>query len=239
MKKNLLILMVLNLMALAAFAQEPVLNDNQFKGHIIKANGETEEGILELRGGQFSPWANQTEVKFISLEKFTSGQVKKKDWTAYSPKQISGYSIGEKTFVSQKYANMAAVGPDMLARMYFIEKVVDGKLTIYRFYETPLMMASGPNASAELEASQLQCRNHPQVLVQKDGGKVKGLGEIDITKYIDDNAEVLEKYNTGGYGFLPKKGEKKGLGGMIAQSDDNETLKQYIVTIAQEYNGAN
>lgn len=235
MKKNSLFLLMLCMLSISVFAQKMPLKDNQYRGHIIKSDGALEEGIIQLKGGDTSPWLNQGELKFLPLAKYEGGEVKRKDWEEYSPKQISGYKIGEKTYVSQKYANLSAVGPDMLSRPYFLEKVVEGKLTLYYFYETPPTVYSGGDIAQLAEEAKTKCRI-PQVLIQKDGDKLKNLRAIDFRDYIGDNVEVLGKYNAGDYGFVPRAQEKKGLANLTARAEDGEILENYIVPIATDYN---
>ena len=233
MKKFTFLLLMACFVVLNANAQNAKLPKDYHYGNITMKDGSVLGGILHVLGGEEMPWFNQAMVEFITIEKFNNGNFKKKDVKAYKPKDIAGYDFDGRKFVSVKYANLSAVGPDMLARFYFLEPLTEGKITLYRFYQTAVTEGTDDVIIADMK----RCLENPEVLVKKNEDKIKNVAAVEFADYISDNETVLEKYYAGSYGFKPAKSkDQKGVKGFLIQVMDGESINTYVLAIVQEYN---
>lgn len=213
---------------------------NQFEGKIILKNGKEKVGVIEIKGNEEqSPWLKQESVKYISKENFNKEKLKNKDKEKYSPKDIQGFYAGDRYFESIKYADMSAVGASMIPKWYFVEKLVDGKLDIYKFYRSPgkVGVAVGEEEIAEMERFEEECRTQPNLLIQLEDGKIKNVLNVDIYEYISGCETVLAKYKNGEYGIKPMDdNSKSGVGKFVSKTLDANRLNSSIIPIAEEFN---
>ena len=92
--------------------------------------------------------------------------------------------------------------------------------------------ASEPNKSSD-ELNQ-KFRLHPQILIYKDGEKAREVTSAKLEPYFEDNKEVMDKYNNGGYGNKAKDPEKSGAGKLWDRlTEDNG---EFIRDMVKEYN---
>jgi hypothetical protein len=231
MKKIILSICSLLFMALA-FAQ-PEMEKGQYKGYILTKDGK-QEGIIWLDGNESQPWSLQKKVYFITVEGFAKLEKnKRKYFTEYSSKDIQGYGYGEYEFEAVKYADMSAVGPDMMAKMYFLSVIVKGKMGVYLYYRTPPSITSG----ADIHKTDEEWAKDNDIVIKKGDGKAKSSESVDLVELINDCATVKDKYLSGGYGFDPKNnGSKGGLKKAFAKKSDQSKIEGAISTIAKEYN---
>lgn len=231
MKKISLTLIALMLCTMV-FSQHE-FKDGQHKGYILTKKGK-QEGIVWLHGAHDAPWSHQKKVLFITEKEF--GKIKKnkrKFFEDYKPKEILGYGYGDIEYKSVKYADLSAVGPDMLPKIYFIKVLVDGKLSILRFYQTPPSVLSGE----DINKTNADWAEDNNILLKKGKGKTKDIDRSDMAELLDDCATVKQKYLDGGYGFSPKSdGEKKGVKKLFAKIEDRPKIEAALITIAKEYN---
>lgn len=239
MRKSIAILIVLALSFTSLYAQRE-LKDNQYKGKIIMKNGKEKIGIIELKGNEIqSPWSKQEDVKFISEENFKKEKIKRKDKEKFSPKDIQGFYAADRYFESAKYSDMSAVGASMIPKWYFMEKLVDGKIDIYRFYRSPgkVGIAVGEEEIAEMERFEEECRTQPDMLIKIDDDKIKNVLNVDIYDYIAECETVVAKYKNGDYGIKPlDNDDKKGVGKFVSKTLDANRLNSSIIPIAEEFN---
>lgn len=205
---------------------------NQFDGYIIKNDSTKIEGVIEINGSETYPWLNQNSVKYIPKEAFLNKKVKSKDKTKYDPKDLLEYCAGNREFETKKYANLLEGGAAVLPQRYFMERLVNGTISVYVYYESPPDVQVG--TPEEIEAEYNRCRIK-DILIQKGEEKLKNLAFVDIMEYISDCPEVKEKYVNGDYGIIPKNdGTKEGLGKVFASLGDD--VQKIIVPLTTDYN---
>ncbi len=238
MKTKIFILSVLMCGFFSSQAQKE-LSDSQFRGKIMLKNGDAKEGIIEFRGDADSPWSKQVKIFYITEEIFKKEKIKNKEIEKFTPKDLKGFYVGQRYFEVVKYADLSAVGAAMMPKMYFLEKFVDGKISIYRFYRSPgnVTIAMGEEEIAEAERFEEECRTNPDLLIRLDDGKLKNVSDIDIYKYISECENVVSKYKAGEYGLKPTdKDNKKGVGKFASRLLDASVLEKSVVQIANDFN---
>ncbi len=207
---------------------------SQYKGYILTEEGK-QEGIIWLSGGGVeTPWSLQKKVSFITEEDF--GKIKKnkvKYFESYKSKQLLGYGFDDVQYESVKFADLSAVGPDMLSKMYFLKVLVQGNLSLYKYYHTPPSAVSGD----EVNRTNAEWALDNDIVIKKGESKSKDIDRVDVDELLDDCPTVKDKYLNGEYGFTPKNdGEKKGLGKIWAKMNDRADIEKALILIATEYN---
>jgi len=231
--KRLSFLVVIVLSTLVVFGQHK-FEDGQFKGYILTKKGK-KEGIIWLNGWSNAPWSHQKKVFFITEDDF--GKMKKnkrKYFEDFKAKEILGYGHEGAKYMSVKYADLSAVGPDMLSKMYFLKVEVQGKLSVYRYYRTPPSVQSG----AEINKTNEEWAEDNELVMKKGKLKAKNAERVEMVELINDCKTVHDKYLSGEYGFKPENdGSKGGLKKMFAKMGDRAKIDEAITNIAKEYNG--
>ncbi len=221
----------------SVISQSYNLYPGQYEGYYIDKNDNKVEGYIQLNGMSSRPWNSQTEVKFFDEEATKDGKVKNREKDKFKVKDIKGYYADGFYWEAYKFSDMSAVGPGMLPKWYFLQELIDGPISIHRFYESPVIMGS---TTEEMHAEFKRCLENPQILIVKEDtnkGKLKNVRDIDILEYISQCEVVKKKYLNGGYGITPKDdGEKTGLKGFVSKVVDANTLGNYIEEIAKDYN---
>jgi hypothetical protein len=209
------------------------LQEGQYKGYILTKKGK-QEGIIWVSGWINTPWSHQKKVSFITEEGFKQMKKnKRKYFEDYKPKDILGYGYEGAEFVSVKYADLSAVGPDMLPKMYFLRALVQGEISVYRFYRTPPSVQSGE----EINKTNEEWAEDNELVIVKGKEKAKNAERIEMMDIIGDCQTVKDKYLDGGYGFEPKNdGSKDGLKKVFAKMGDRSKIDEAITKIAKEYN---
>jgi hypothetical protein len=209
------------------------LEKGQYKGYVLTKKGK-QEGIIWINGWVDAPWSHQKKVFFITEEGFKKMKKnKRKYFEDYKPKDILGYGYEGADFVSVKYADLSAVGPDMLPKKYFLRASVQGKISVYRFYRTPPSVQSGE----EINRTNEEWAKDNEIVIVKGNEKAKNAERIEMVDIIGDCPTVKEKYLEGGYGFDPKNdGAKGGMKKIFAKMGDRSKIDEAIAKIAKEYN---
>lgn len=228
--KKYVIFFVAVMFATAAFSQVE-LEANQHFGTIIFPNrSESEVVILE---NLELPWDFQKRITVVERTLFESGiKIKGKHKTTYKAKDLNGFKIGSQLYETQKYSDMSSLGMGSLSAYYFLEVLEKGKVTLYKYYQEPFVEeGSAPVTQEELNQ---KFRLHPQILIYKDGEKAREVTSAKLEPYFEDNKEVMDKYNSGGYGNKPKDPEKSGAGKLWDRltEDNGEFIKEMV----KEYN---
>lgn len=223
MKKTLIIIAA-SLISVFSFSQN--LGPNQHLGKILKEDGTQEEGIIEA--DLTLPWRLQKEIKFFDKMLLEYGsKIKNKDKKEYGPKDIKGYSIGDKVWESQKYADLSAVGPAALGAMFFLERVENGKIKLFNFYGTPPAIVTGET----IDQSNEEYRT-PLLLIQKGTDKAKVLAPAtDLSKFIGDCPEVNEKYKKGEFGNKAVDEDKNKMGKLLARASDGADMSVFVAVV--------
>ncbi|MEQ9261572.1 MAG: hypothetical protein RLP14_00275 [Owenweeksia sp.] len=229
---------ILILTSTALSAQTYELKSDEVKGQIITKKGEVLNGYIKLKGDEKSPWDNQESVEFFTEDAMADGKVKRKERERYHPDDIKAYIAGDRYFESQKFSLMKMTVGIGISAEYFVERIVDGAITLYYFYDSPDPMVVTTTEEQrvaykeELEAM----RTNPNLLLKKDG-ELTVLQKVDFGDYISECPEVQEKYNSGGYGIEPfnQDAETK-LGKLIAKQVNSENVIAVLPQILEEYN---
>ena len=209
------------------------LQKGQFKGYIITKKGK-QEGIIWVNGGTSAPWGHQKKAYFITEDGFNKMKKnKRKYFEDFKPKDILGYGYDGNDFVAVKYADLSAVGPDMLPKMYFLKSLVQGKICVYRYYRTPSTVVSGDDINKTDE----EWAEDNELVIKKGKEKARNAERVEMVKLLDDCQAVKDKYMDGGYGFTPKNdGSKTGMKKIFAKMGDRSEIDEAIIKIATEYN---
>ncbi|GEM_PF-1669428 len=228
----------LGLFALSATAQYE-LDADEFKGEIYLNKGGSRPGYIDMKGSDRSPWANQQSVKFFSEEALADGKVKGKEKEKFKPKALKGYLAGERYFESIKISASKVSTGIGIASQKFVERLADGKINLYKLYEAPdpAGVYVGEEEIAAHEADLERMRNEPLYVLQKDGGKYTLMRKINLSDWLSDCPEVLEKYESGGYGIEPfNKNASTGIGKSIANKVNAENMEMILPEILKDYN---
>lgn len=220
-------------------AQEYELRPDQFKGEITMKDGTVRKGYIDLKGGEMSPWATQQSVKFFSDEAIADGKLKGKEKEKFKPRELKGFTAGERNFEMLKVSASKFTSGIGIPQNKFVERLVDGKVKLYKLYEAPDPAAVniGEEQIAAHEAELERMRNEPVYIISNDGGKLTPIGKVDLMELLKDCEEVQKKYESGGYGVEPyKKGKNSKLGKMIANKANSILAGDVLVEILNDYN---
>lgn len=146
-----------------------------------------------------APWEFQSKIRFIEKQKFDQAEkIKNKDYEKLEPGDIDGYRYyGRDTLIyeSVKYADMSAVGMNMLAKKMFMRKVLDGKITLFHHFQTPLMIGEVSSIRNDV----IEYANPNVVYRQNADGKLKLLNSLNVKKELTDCPVVVAKYENNEY----------------------------------------
>jgi hypothetical protein len=241
MKKILLAIVCVSTLMAATFADYE-LKDDQFKGEITLKNGKSRSGYIDLKGGVMSPWLTQQSVKFFTEEAISDGKLKNNEKEKFKPKDLKSFTAGDRTFDVLKVSASKFTSGIGLPQNKFVEKLVSGKVTLYKLYEAPDPMAVtvGEAQAAAHEAELERMRNNPVMLLQKEGEKLTPIGKINLSEYLSDCAEVVAKYESGNYGVEPfNQDASSKLGKMIANKTNSIIAGDVLEEILNDYNACN
>lgn len=241
MKKVLLALVCVSTL-LAAKYSDYKLEDDQFKGEIILKNGKTRPGYIDLKGGVMSPWLTQQSIKFFTEEAISDGKLKNNEKEKFKPRDLKGFIAGDRMFDVLKVSASKFTTGIGLPQNKFVEKLVDGKVTLYKLYEAPdpAAVSVGEAAIAAREAELERIRNNPVYLLLKEDGDLTPIGKVNLSEYLSDCAEVVGKYESGGYGIEPfNQDASSKLGKMIANKTNSIIAGDVLEEILNDYNACN
>jgi hypothetical protein len=222
-------LILIGLVAFSANAFAQTLDPAYHRGYIIKEDGSKVEGIIEA-DLQF-PWNVQDDIKFFDPKLLEQGKVKGKDKEKYGPKDIKGFGFDDRYYESQKYADMTAIGPASLGKYYFLERLEDGKIKLYRFFDSPPKVLT---VDETFEQVYENLRNNPRSLIKKGDDKVKESAGFE--KMINDCPVVMEKYQKGEYGNYAGKEDQTAAGKLITKMANRGNSEQFIGAVVRDYN---
>lgn len=237
MKKTILFAFTI-MISLCGTAQEYKFDSDEFPGEIIVKKG-ARKGYVDMRGSDRSPWNNQNSVKFFTDEAIADGKLKNKEKEKFKPKDLKGYTADDRYFESIKIsAAKLNIGVGM-AQQKFVERMVEGHIKMYKFYESPDPTAVhvGEEAIAAHKVELERMRNNPMLVIKKGDEKLVLLRKVNIGELLADCPEVQEKYLSGGYGVEPfnTDAETK-LGKFIAKNANAEQMEAILPEIFEDYN---
>lgn len=240
--KKILIALVCVTTLLAGKFSDYELKDDQFKGEITLKNGKKRQGYIDLKGGIMSPWLTQQSIKFFTEEAISDGKLKNNEKEKFKPKDLKSFTAGDRTFDVLKVSAAKFNSGIGIPQNKFVEKLVSGKVTLYKLFEAPdpNPVTVGEAQAAEREADLERIRNNPVYLLLKDGEKLTPIGKVNLSEYLSDCAEVVEKYESGDYGVEPfNQDASSKLGKMIANKTNSIIAGDVLEEILNEYNACN
>ena len=202
--------------------EKKMKDENVVAGSIIK-DGKEIVGYIkrmdyEYFGGKKypSPWSFQSEIKFIPKDIFeNTKKIKNKLYKKYTPKDCDGYKYDTLIYESVKYADLTAVGTNMIPKKIFMRKVVDNKISIFHYFKTPpsVMVSQGDNNS--IDKTLTDCATIQYVYRIGKDGKLKLVEDLNIEKELADCPMVVQKQQKGEYKVIGKEGSSSGLNKFI------------------------
>jgi hypothetical protein len=187
----------------SAQMEEKMEKEGVVRGSIVK-DGQEIEGYIKIKGVAYStdnvaypaPWDFQTAIRFIPKDVFENTEkIKSNLYKKYGPKDISEYHYGNMVFEAAKYGDMSAVGPDMIPKWMFLQRLINGKISVFVHF-APTRLVSNKGA--------YETRAQETALYRKGkDGKVKVLDApligLNMNKYWEDCPYVKEKHESGAY----------------------------------------
>ena len=210
MRKLIVITMVLFGFVATANGQieEKMQKEGVVQGAIYK-DGQEIEGYIKKKGTvsgvtnsntYAAPWDFQSDIRFIPKDVFEeTSKLQAKMYKKYGPKDIEGYRYEDMEFESVKYADMRAVGMNMIPKLMFLRRITNNKISIFYYYQSPGSVVAGGSMEQEYQ----NCAKELVVFRKGKEGKVKmvaeGLYAINIEKELGDCPYVKEKHERGEY----------------------------------------
>lgn len=207
--------------------------ENAVRGTIIK-DGKEIEGYIFKTGTTTlisstdvvpAPWEFQKDIRFLEKSAFEAlEKVKFKNFEKYGADEIDGYTYeGDSimTFESVKYADMSAVGTGMIAKKMFMQKVSEGKISLFYHYSPPMSMG-------EVSAMEQSMRDGAIAnVVYRVGkeGKLKLINNLNVKKELIDCPAVIEKFEKGDYGMQSDKDQASGLAKVADQTLNRDGIR--------------
>ncbi|MDB5152400.1 MAG: hypothetical protein JWR54_1151 [Mucilaginibacter sp.] len=216
--------------------------ENFQPGYAIFNDGTRLAGLIKIYDD--APWYNQ---RFIFLKDSaalaTNPNVRAKK---YKVDDLKFYQVGSHAFDKVHYVDMENLQIKSLGTNdHMMERLAIGRINAHRFYAYPPDVYAGTeDAVKEQEARDKNDRlNGYKILTQKDNaGKLQNAFDYDLQKYFEDTPEVLQKYQSGGYGNQPIVAKKGLAARMIAAAKKTAFKPQEadaIVAAFNDYNGKN
>ncbi|HVW97667.1 MAG TPA: hypothetical protein VHA56_16960 [Mucilaginibacter sp.] len=213
-------------------------------GFIILNNGTRIAGSIRLNNSE--PWFNQRRIWFKdSAAMAADPNVKSKK---YKADDLKFYQVGERKFEKVHYVDYENLQlKSMGSNDHMLEKLSDGRINSYCFYQYPKDFDAYYGTEEGLEQYKQKQKNDLlmgyKILAKKDNeSKFHDALDYDMQKYLEDNHDVWEKYKAGGYGNQPLT-KKKGLMAKMIATAKKTAFKQEeadaIVAAFNDYNAGN
>lgn len=238
MKKIKLLAIVLFSASMVS-AQEYKFAADEKKGGITLKDGTTRVGYIDMKGGELTPWGNQSSVKFFSEDALADGKIKGKEREKFKPKDLAGYSVDGRYFESIKISHGKLTMGIGMMQTKFVERLADGKIKLYKLYETPdpAGVYVGEAEIAAHEADLERMRNEPLTVLIKGDDKPTTLGKINLSEFMSECPETVKKYEAGDFGIKPFDTKKeKGLVKRAENHANGERMMEVLPEIITEYN---
>lgn len=222
MKKILICLLVFFSASTLAYCQiEKKMQDEGVVLGVLYKNGGEVEGYIKKMGSihfngknYAAPWEFQSKIKFIPKDVFEKNEkIKNKYFEEYEAKDCDGYKYDTLTFESVKYADMSAVGTNMLPKKMFMRKVSEDKISLYVYFNSPA--AFGAYQPGEYEKHLEECAVINPVYRIGKNGKLKLVSNLNIEKELASCPMVVEKQSKGEYKVLGSEEKTSGLNKLV------------------------
>ena len=220
-------------------AQSYELKSDEMKGQIITKKGDVLNGYIKMNGDEMSPWKNQQKVEFFTEDAMSDGKVKGKERETFKPKDITAYVVDDRYFESMKISIAKLEVGIGIADWKFVERRLEGKISVYRVYDTPdpVSVTTSEEERVALEQEMERMRTEPNVILVKEGEDAVLPHKVNLAEYMADCPEVADKYSSGDYGIEPwnPDAETK-MGKWIANQTNAEQFKAIMTEILTDYN---
>lgn len=215
-KKVVCLFSALCFFSLSVFSQneKKMQDEGVTVGSIVK-DGKEVQGYIKVMGTTSmvgsgveyaAPWQFESSISFIPKEVFDNNEkIKNKYYEKYSAKDIDGYFYGtdRKYYESVKFADMSQMGLSMIAKKMFMNKVKEGKITLYAYYENPPLIMDG----SVVDQTYKECAKPKMVYKKGADGKLKLVADMSVEKELADCPLVTEKQKNGEYKVIGKDGK--------------------------------
>ena len=195
---------------------------------------KTEEAMMTVN--ERAPWDMQKTIAIYDKSLKDEKRIKNKQKTKYKAKDIKGFEVDGRKYVSKKVLMPAGTYGGTLKSLpnyAFIEVIEEGPISVYRGYSYPPGVVSG----VTLDEVYADIRSNPNYFVIKAESKkpkLKDINLINIEKWVSDAPEVSKKLAEGEYGNFKRKEGKKMMNFIKGQiENENPSL---IVDIIRDYN---
>lgn len=233
-----LIVFSLLMASLVATAQleKKITEEGVIPGVIIKGGKEISGYFKRVNhayenGKTFpAPWRFQDNMKFMEKGAFEKAEkIKNKMYEEFEPKDLDGYRYDTMIFESVKFADLTAVGVNMIPRRIFLRKIEEGKISLFLHYDSPPGIA-GPEG---FEPYYIECNKGKAFYRKGVDGKIKAVNDLNIEKELADCPKVVEKHKQGGYKVVGKEGEGSGANKLLNNTLFREEVRWSAI---QDYN---
>lgn len=220
----------------SGFAQRSK-QDTDVKGTVTLKNGDEIKAYIRL-SGDLKPWGNQNELVYYLESALADGKIKGKEVVKLKPKSVKKVVAGDRTFVPMKLSIAKLVMGVGLAKLRLIEQVYEGKINYYKVYDNP-----GPLIGLVTDAQRAQheqdledARNNPIFFISKEKGEYKNIRNIKFSDVVTDCDDVVEKLESGYYGFEETNSDASTkVGKFLANHQNADKLENVIPLILKDY----
>ena len=220
-------------------AQEYKLRSDEMKGQIITNEGDILHGYIKLNGDERSPWGNQQKVEFFTQDAMSDGKVKGNERETFKPKDIKAYIVGDRYFEAMKISIAKLEVGIGIADWKFVERMVDGIISVYRIYDTPdpVSVTTSEEQRVALEQEMERMRTEPNIVMIKEGEDPVLPHKVNLAEFMADCPAVANKYSSGDYGIEPWNSDAETkIGKWIANQTNAEQFKAVMTEIINDYN---
>ena len=207
---------------------------NRHEVTVFISDKKTEEAMMTVN--ERAPWDMQKSIAVYDKSLKDEKRIKNKQKTKYKAKDIKGFEVNGKKYISKKVLIPAGTYGGTLKGLpnyAFLEVIEEGPISVYRAYSYPPGVVSG----VTFDEVYADIRSNPNYFVLKADSKkpkLKEIGMINIQKWVEDAPGVKQKLADGDYGNLKRKEGKKMMNFIKGQIENENP--QLIVNIIKDYN---
>lgn len=220
----------------SGFAQRQKV-DTDVMGTVVLKNGDEVKAYIRLDDG-LNPWNNQKEVKYYLEKALADGKIKGKEVVTLKPKEVQKVIAGEQVFVPLKLSVAKLVMGVGLSKMRLVERIHEGNINYYKVYDNPGKLVGFVNDEmlAQHERDLEEARNNPIFFIEKEKGDYKNIRNIKFSEYVSDCDNVIQKLESGHYGFEEFNSDASTkVGKLIANNHNGGQLENAVPLILEDY----
>ena len=232
MKEKIMILILVSFCFTVSRAQ---LEEKYVKGKIAINDSEILDRYIYIDFAR--PDLFQNSVSAITEEVYeelkTTGKLKGKNIVRYKPGNISWFELEDGArFTPSKYSDSGSMSLSSIPKSCFMETLGQGKINLYKHYPSTIGFVSGSTAVMNNSELREYVKSHFTLLIIKGAGTPKDIDYVNLSKYVEDNQEVLEKFNSDYYGNLRTVFSKRLKLSAINHADHESDL----INLVNDYN---